>query len=218
MKRRRIHIAVVGNGPVDPAVRFDIDAHHLVVRFNSCQNYGSSGWRTDILVIVNTGPQGQRLAYEPGAINAEALVSAKEFWFPYSQDLIETVMLDSREPLLWSNFTPDIVAQRLEGRPSKTFSTTEYWASRRLLMDLGAGTEQRASTGMQTLFHIRENYQPCRVTLYGFSHTGWDGHPWNAERALVDEWGTWIKRGKPHRPFKRFRNYAIVKASNLLRL
>ena len=82
MKRRRIHIAVVGNGPVDPAVRFDIDAHHLVVRFNSCQNYGSSGWRTDILVIVNTGPQGQRLAYEPGAINAEALVSAKSSGFP----------------------------------------------------------------------------------------------------------------------------------------
>src|SRR4051812_39053817 len=98
LKHRRTRIAVVGNGLVDQAMRYDIDAHHLVVRFNSCQNYGMSGRRTDILVIVNTGPQGKRLAWESGVINADALESAKEFWFPYAHELTEMIIAESEEP------------------------------------------------------------------------------------------------------------------------
>src|SRR5262245_35887413 len=81
-------IALVGNGPLRSGDGEAVDQHDLVVRFNSCSNYGEGGYRTDVLVLTNTGEPAEAFARNERAINEGALISARAFWIARSPELV----------------------------------------------------------------------------------------------------------------------------------
>lgn len=187
-------IALVGNGPISNDCSNDIDAHHFVIRFNSCPNYGDTGYRTDILVLTNTGPPARGFAYGQSPIGSRALASTRKVWFTYSPELVATASVGS-DPETWTEYSREIVARHnFEGR-WRYLDPQIYWAAQSKLSNLGAAAYSRPSSGMLTLFHIRKHFRWPRVTLYGFTHEGWPGHPWQAEKSLIESvWSHWVTK------------------------
>ena len=190
-------IALVGNGPLRRAEGEAIDRHTLVVRFNSCSNYGKGGYRTDVLVLTNTGDPAEAFARNEGAINEEALVSARAFWIARSPELV--AIESKRRPdqaAYWTDHATEIIHNRVGSRPFRFLDARIYWSAHKALKKFGATDWHQPSTGMLALFHIKTTIPwPRRVTLFGFTHEGWERHPWQAERALIDRW-RWVRRSK----------------------
>lgn len=191
--RRRV--AVVGNGKVALRHADEIDSHDFVIRFNACSNFGLSGLNTDLLVLVNTGLSGMRLARNAGEINPVALHAAKSFLFARAPDLIalqrdrRPIPPDAEDQFLWTDFSAEIIESHIRKRKWKFLPSSLYWRAQKSLEAFGATEDHEPSTGMLALFHLREKLRPQRITLYGFTHQGWPGHAWEAERALVAHWG-----------------------------
>jgi hypothetical protein len=188
-------IALIGNGPLRPAEGEAIDRHDLVVRFNSCSNYGEGGYRTDVLVLTNTGEPAEAFARNEAAINEGALISARAFWIARSPELVMAER--KRHPdqaAYWTDYATEIVRNRVGSRPFQFLDAKTYWSAQEALKKYGATDWHQPSTGMLALFHIKTTMLwPCRVTLFGFTHEGWERHPWQAERALIDQW-RWVRR------------------------
>jgi len=189
--RPRVRIALVGNGPVDPAAAGAIDAHDLVVRFNTCTNYGASGRRVDVLVLGNDGHTGAHLANAPDAIPLEAWAAAREFWLRVPGSVLQRLAMqwpEGREN--WVDHTEAILRNRVGARPWRAISEQVYWTTHEALKRHGALDAHLPSTGILALSSIRHcmgGYRPV-VTLFGFTHEGWEGHAWAAERASADAW------------------------------
>jgi hypothetical protein len=205
-------IALVGNGVVDSSAGNVIDAHDLVVRFNACTSCGSAGERTGVIVLANAGHPGRAFASGETPINAGALRSDPCFWLA-KPPLIHSIerrrhraykVLVARKPWYyphtWDDYT-DAIVERIGSRPWSCIEALTYWQAMGALVVRGASSLQMPSSGMLALFHIRRRLWPARVTLFGFSHQGWDGHPWEAERAQVSEWRDWVNypSSAPHR-------------------
>jgi Glycosyltransferase family 29 (sialyltransferase) len=194
--RRRI--ALVGNGPVSPEAGPSIDSHDVVIRFNSCSHYGNAGYRTDILVICNSGNSGNRLANTTGAIAPAALAATREFWFTKAPSIIaleETIA--NGNPALSGDYKDALIARHVAGRPWQVIEPRTYRAAKRAIEALGADATSQPSSGLLAIFHIGVTYRRLpRVTLYGFTHKGWHGHAWLAERSVIDESLPWITRSR----------------------
>jgi len=162
----RQRIAVVGNGTVHP--RHD----------------GQTGRRTDILVLNNTGGGGKHITYASDAINLQALASARKFWLVTAPQ-IASARGDE-------DFTDAMIERRVSGRPWRYIRARNYWSAKDALDTYGAAVDSRPSSGVLVLFQIMNSPSFWRpITLFGFSHEGWEGHAWDAERALVDDWRGW---------------------------
>ena len=180
----RQRIAVVGNGTVHPRHGGLIDQHGTVIRFNSCWHYGQTGRRTDILVLNNTGGGGKHITYASDAINLQALASARKFWLVTAPQ-IASARGDE-------DFTDAMIERRVSGRPWRYIRARSYWSAKDALDTYGAAVDSRPSSGVLVLFQIMNSPSFWRpITLFGFSHEGWEGHAWDAERALVDDWRGW---------------------------
>jgi hypothetical protein len=208
-------IAVVGNGPVSPGdngIKYDIDAHDLVVRFNSCANYRRTGKKTDFLVLINT-PNGRRFGRQQGAIDKCALESAKEFWFPYSPTLIASIA--DQNPSRWQDVSDDLISRLVKNRPWRYIDAEIYWAAMNTLKMMGASPDKTPSTGLLCLFYLEKHFNPCKVTLYGFTHEGWSGHAWNAEREIIDNLGEMVIKAAATSATRRFLNRTKIKLQSL---
>lgn len=192
-------ISVVGNGPIEAKLCDSIDRFDLVIRFNSCQNYGDTGRRTDVLVLVNTGPAGKVLACRNEAINDEALSSARKIWIAKEPSLIaEQLLKHPSDAELWEDCSEELIHNKLQSKPWQFLSSKIYHSAMQNLKKYGADDHHDPSTGILAIFNIchtlTTRFSPCVLTLFGFTHEGWVGHPWDAERALIDAQSDWIKR------------------------
>ena len=180
-------IAVVGNGPVDPACRQTIDEHEFVVRFNHCSNFETSGVRTDALVFAPVGPTGAINASEE--VHAGAIRHAKEFWFTRSADLIDEerrkAIAKGADTINLEDWTRQIIARHVGSRPYLFLDPKIYRRAERELAALGASEPFEPSSGVLALIHLRERFPRKAINLFGFTHEGWEGHSWEAERKLV---------------------------------
>lgn len=175
---KHARIAVVGNGPVRAEDGPAIDAHDLVVRFNSCGNYGVSGWRCDVLALCNSGQTGRRFA-AGRAWNRLAAAIAKELWL--------------MSPKGCEDDYSEHIIPRMAGRPYWSAEPELCDETRGILKQFAASATTHPSSGMIVLAHLRQ-FMPITVTLFGFTHEGRGNHPWDAERRLVDQWSDWVKR------------------------
>jgi hypothetical protein len=197
----RCRIALVGNGIVRAEQGPEIDAHDLVVRFNSCRHYGTTGYRTDVLVLINTGPAGRQLAREGDAINPAALAAARSFWIAKSADVAAAEFERAHERPTWDgpwDHASEIVERLIGSRPWRCLGANTFHAAQKLLLRHGASEAHQPSTGMLVLCHAKQTFWWPRITLFGFNHEGWSGHPWNAERSLIDSWRTSVRRVPLH--------------------
>ncbi|HET6390997.1 hypothetical protein [Hyphomicrobium sp.] len=199
-------VAIVGNGPIDCSQALEIDSHDVVVRFNGCRNFGASGYRTDYLVLTNTGEPARQFAFDPHALNAHALKAAGSILLARPPDLVaREVRKFPRDREYWETFDRELVENRIGHKHWSYMRASIYREARATLIRYGAKKSDQPSTGMLALFYLARNFRKrlrsSALTLYGFTHQGWDRHPWNAERALIDDlWRDWIRRAEAPDP------------------
>jgi hypothetical protein len=179
-------IAVVGNGSVSKLQGRKIDRFSFVVRFNRFQNYGISGLKTDAVVFVPTGDSGRlnaSLQNHCGAIDR-----ASQFWISKSPEIIaeqnKEPIPDGEDDGFRRDWTKEIRANHVRERPMLCFDTSIYYDAMIRLRNSGAKNFLEPSTGLLTILYLRKHFD-LPIVLFGFTHEGWYGHPWEAERKLI---------------------------------
>jgi hypothetical protein len=166
-------IALIGNGPISKSEASRIDGFDIVVRMNYARLCGPAGKRTDILILP-LGGRGAEAIIHNRPINRLAATSAREIWLSPNDDStdrsleeIERLIIRGRPRVI----LPESLRQDIVDVISKYSDTREIGPS----------------TGAKVLLFLLRNYPEYRITLFGFTHSGWRGHPWSAVAAWVDE-------------------------------
>lgn len=177
-------IALVGNGPSSQGFGEEIDSHELVVRISTTPYYGKNGTRIDVLVILNWSDPGYRITTGITPLNEQALNSAGEIWLPMAPEEMMVAKADQESPPPWpsyADFSKDVISNFVRGRTCIRFPPSIWRDLTKQLRLNGAEISHSASTGAVVLAYLRRAYPISNVFLYGFSHEGWPGHPWDAE-------------------------------------
>lgn len=190
-------ITIVGNGKIERcgnAAAQMIDASDLVIRFNDCGSVGSGGKKTDIVAVCNTGrPAREMMRGEAWKANP-AVQQAAHIWCV--RDPLK--FADLREPLSVSHpelddfcddFTADYQSfceQEAKGFhivPASTHDSVDHQ-----LRCIPSKPYIVPSSGLVVIYEwLTHHLHPAdQVILVGFGHEGWHGHPFTAERVLVD--------------------------------
>lgn len=178
-------IAVVGNGPVSARQGRKIDRFSFVVRFNRFKNYGVSGLKTDAIVVAPTG--------RPGRLNAEnhcdPIDQKPQIWISKPAGIIagqnREAMLNGEDDGSRRDWTEEIRSNHARDRLVIHFGAEIYHGATARLRALGATNFVEPSTGLLTILYLQKHFS-APIVLFGFTHEGWRGHPWEAERRLID--------------------------------
>jgi hypothetical protein len=193
MARAR-QIMIVGNGPVDDGVAALIDAADLVIRFNGSRNFGSAGRKTDIIAVCNTGRPGATMLADPDWRDSEAVRRTSEIWSVRDPDKFSELKseLAFSHPEL-DDFCDDYTGgfeafATANGKQHRIISRDIHEALDAALIALGAESYVVPSSGMVVIqaLLLDPTHADATIILAGFGHSGWDGHPFEAERRLVD--------------------------------
>lgn len=189
-------IVIVGNGEVAPELAADIDASDMVVRFNNCASYGAGGLKTDVVAVCNTGRPGKAMSRSPDWRMLPAVQAASEIWSVREAAKFDEMMPDvlTRHPELddfFEDFTGDFA--RIAAEDGKAHHVISREVHENLDCDLKGLTETPyvcPSSGLVAIAHVLSAIrQPGdEVLIAGFSHQGWELHPFDAERTLIERW------------------------------
>lgn len=207
-------IMIVGNGEIPQGMADFIDLSDMVIRFNDCRSVGPGGRRTDIVAVCNTGRPGKAMAEGDGWRRIDAVRQASAIW-------------SVRDPAKFAEMEPDI----LEKWPELDDFCADYSAGFAAIADqtgkdhvvipraiheqMDAALQAYSpepyvcpSSGMIAIAHVLEENGTAgdNLALAGFGHEGWSGHPFVAERQLVD---ALINQGR----LTRISNLSIFSAS-----
>lgn len=183
-------IMIVGNGEVPQGAAARIDAADLVIRFNDCRTYGPAGERTDVVAICNTGRPGKARLASAEWVEHPAVVQAGAIWSVRDPEKFESLrpVLAVSHPEL-DDFCDDYTAEF--DALCRTLGKEHVVIGRAVHEALEEQLEAPApyvvpSSGMIVIAFALATYPDADVTLAGFGHEGWDGHPFDAERRLVE--------------------------------
>lgn len=197
-------IMIVGNGDVPEGAAASIDAADRVIRFNGSRNFGAAGHRTDVVAVCNTGRPAKAMLSGPWGDSA-AVRACSEIWSVRDPKKFA----DMRAPLRVSHpelddFCDDYTegfaefAQRA-GKGHRVVSRLMHEAVDEALVPFDPGPYVVPSSGMIVVAQVLADVlsdperRQDQIILTGFSHEGWDGHPFAAERRLIE---THIASGK----------------------
>lgn len=187
-------VAVVGNGPVSWLDSFRIDRCDVVIRFNEWKNYRRHGGRrADVLCICNTGAPARKFIERNLIGGAPFIERISEVWFPRDEEVHKrhASVFDPDAPASeFEDLSEGLVSSnRLSGKRLIHFSGAFNQAVFDSLSRRAVGPFLCPSTGILAIEYVLCNprFAGSRKFVFGFSHQGWDGHPWQAERALLDE-------------------------------
>lgn len=189
-------VAIIGNGPLDNDHSTLIDSCEVVIRINRVTAYGGNyGTKLDVLALVNTGIEAPKVM-DP-RLNP-FITQARDIWL-------------TRNPLLYSQ-----IGDSFAGKPAAQFfaehsrivhgplykglnvKAVDYEVGLALINKIPEFSTEpfiMPSTGMRVIEEVVRNaiILGCivpveRIYIAGFSHEGWPGHPWQAERAIIDSY------------------------------
>ncbi|MFZ4554431.1 MAG: hypothetical protein ACOYNQ_07820 [Burkholderiales bacterium] len=195
------NLVIVGNAlsPLDYSPL--IDGAEKVLRFNECKQFGGRvGTKTDILCVTNTGLPARRYIEQRPFLSFDAVRSAV-VWFPRDSGahLAHLKQINQTHPRLDAevlerelrDLSDDIIAANdLSGCAIERFSSDINDRVFKELARLGAPRLSIPSTGILALERIMKDpaFGDYRIHLLGFGFSGWNGHPWSAEKALVADY------------------------------
>lgn len=198
---------IIGNGEIETGLEPAIDAAEIVMRFNDCRSVGAGGQKTDIVAVCNTGRPGKRMIEEPGWKDNPSVLAASSIWCVRDPQKFASM----RAPLAISypkldDFCDDYTdgfagfcAQ--SGKALHVIPAATHDQLDRELAAFDPEAYVAPSTGLVALAEILGAFcrSGDRVCLAGFSHRGWEWHPWEAERRWVQDR---IAEGRLHRLFE----------------
>lgn len=187
-------IAIVGNGEFPPGTARLIDRSDIVIRFNDCRSLGLGGTRTDVVAVCNTGRPGREMTEGAEWRESDGVRQAAAIW-------------SVRDPAKFAEMEPDIRARW----PELTDFCVDYTAAFAAIARAGGKSHvvihrevhERLdvaleaykpepyvcpSTGLVAIAHVLETVsgEDDEVAIAGFGHQGWSGHPFSAEKQLVE--------------------------------
>ena len=186
------HIVVVGNGEVPDSAFSAIEGADIVVRFNDCRSAQAGNVRTDVVAVCNTGRPAKAMLGSSVWGDSEAVRRAGEIW-------------SVRDPRRFAALCPQLAVSHPElddfcDDYTDGFAAFAAASGKRhrvigeavhLAVDAALGRHQPGpyivpSSGMIVIADLLSSGSPDRISIVGFSHVGWEGHPFAAERRLVD--------------------------------
>ncbi|MBS7534536.1 Urease operon accessory protein [Ancylobacter sonchi] len=191
-------ILLVGNGSVDPCAIPRLDDFDRVIRFNDCRNFASAPGRTDVVAVCNTGRPARQMSASVAWRRHPAAAAAREIWsvrppllFAAARARIVREHPDLTD--LCDDYTDAFVAFcHATGKRHLTLDEEAHRAAAAALARLAPGAYVTPSTGLIVIEHLLRHHREARIALIGFDHSGWSGHPFAAERRLVD---AYVRRG-----------------------
>lgn len=188
-------VVIVGNGAIADGLADVIDAADLVMRFNDCRSVGAGGGRTDIVAVCNTGRPGQAMTQDPGWADNRSVRLASAIWCvrdPAKFRAMRPRILHDRPEL--GDFCDDYTGgfadyARESGKDFHIIPATTHEALDGMLAAHGSALYVVPSTGAVAIAELlaRHRKPDDQVFLAGFGHQGWEGHPWAAEKAWVED-------------------------------
>lgn len=198
----RRKVAIVGNGETREGAAESIDAADFVVRFNECRSYGRGGVRTDVIAVCNTGLPAKTMLGSANWRAHPAVVAAGEVWSVRDSAKFAEMrpMLALSHPEL-DDFCDDYTSQfgtfcAATAKAHVVIDRTVHEAIDHALLAYGPGRYVVPSSGMIVIGYVLERFPGHDIVLAGFNHSGWEWHPFAAERQLVDHYIAkgWITR------------------------
>ncbi|MGV8938096.1 MAG: Urease operon accessory protein [Allorhizobium sp.] len=185
---------IVGNGEVADTAAAMIDAADLVVRFNDCRSAGRGGSRTDVVAVCNTGRPAKAMLASPAWRDSEPVQRAGAIWCVRDPRKFATM----RGPLAVSypaldDFCDDYTDQfaafaQQTGKSHRVIDGDVHSAVDAALIAVGAGPYVVPSSGLVVIAALIGAGSDDVIRIAGFGHVGWEGHPFAAERLLVDSY------------------------------
>ncbi|MBW8284693.1 MAG: Urease operon accessory protein [Rhizobium sp.] len=190
-------IMIVGNGHVPEGAAARIDAADLVIRFNECRNFGAAGSRTDVVAVCNTG-RPARAMLSGAWRDSPAVRACSEIWSVRDPDKfgeLRQALLVSHPEL--DDFCDDSTAgfaavAAARDKRHRVLSRDVHEAVEHALLAHEPKPYVVPSSGLIVVAQVLADVlaDPGRdrdqIFLAGFSHQGWDGHPFAAERQMIE--------------------------------
>lgn len=190
-------IMIVGNGEVPEGAAARIDAADRVIRFNECRNFGAAGSRTDVVAVCNTG-RPARAMLSGAWLESPPVSACSEIWSVRDPEKF----VEMRQSLLVSHpelddFCDDYTAGFAAAAEAcdkrhRVLSRDVHEAVERALLAYEPGPYVVPSSGVIVVAQVLADvladpgHDRDQIFLAGFSHQGWDGHPFSAERQLIE--------------------------------
>lgn len=187
---------IVGNGEIGKGGAAAIDAADFVVRFNDCRSFGAGGTRTDAVAVCNTGRPGKAMLGSQAWREHASVKAATEIWSvrdPQKFAALRAPLAVSHPELDdfcddYTNEFNDFCAN--SGKLHRVLHKSIHEA-----VDAELGAYQPApyvvpSSGMVVIADVLAAWSKDDVAIAGFGHTGWEWHPFAAEKLLVDRYVT----------------------------
>lgn len=207
-------VVILGNAPIKPDLTTFIDNSECVIRFNDCKNYRvNTGKKTDILFLNNTGNPstneslsfllknrneervGKNLPYVKKASEVVFVRPnakfCKLFTNEYISDNNPLKVQQLHEIQLERDLENEIVkALYLEDKEIDFIDNEFYVNVWNKLLRYGKTKAIMPSTGVLGIESLLDStkYTEYKKYIAGFSLEGWEGHPWELERCLINDY------------------------------
>ncbi len=185
-------VMIVGNGDIAAGAAATVDAADLVIRFNDCRSMGAGGSRTDVVAVCNTGRPARAMLGSAEWRRSPAVASASEIWSvrdPRKFAALRAPLAVSHPEL--DDFCDDYTDQfaafcQATGKRHVVIDQSVHEAVDAALASHHPGSYVVPSSGMIVIADVLLRYPDDDVAITGFGHTGWEEHPFAAEKRLVD--------------------------------
>lgn len=191
-------IMIVGNGDIEQRVAQRIDGADMVIRFNGARNFDHAGSRTDVVAVCNTGRPAKAMVQNAEWRDSVPVQDCRAIW-------------SVRDPQKFQQIKPNVLADFPELTDFFDDYTEAFGAFARernkdhvvlpAALHDAVDTELAAfrpapyvvpSSGLMVMAHVLNDpaYAGDDIAFAGFSHQGWEGHPFEAERQWVNTYVT----------------------------
>jgi len=185
-------VMIVGNGEIAAGAADVIDAADLVIRFNDCRSMGAGGSRTDVVAVCNTGRPARAMLGSAEWRKSPAVASASEIWSvrdPRKFAALRAPLAISHPEL--DDFCDDYTDQftafcRATGKRHVVIDQSVHEGVDAALADYDLGSYVVPSSGMIVIADVLLHHPDDDIAITGFSHTGWEEHPFAAEKRLAE--------------------------------
>lgn len=184
-------IAIVGNGSFSSKDASIIDDCDVVVRFNDCRSVGAGGIWTDVVGVCNTGRPALSMVRQRSWLENAAVVSATELLCVRDSSKFAELRKNLDPDL--NDFCDDYTAEfaSFAADTGKAFKTIPRHHHDRIDIEISKITSIKyvvPSSGLMVITYFLEEAAGFgdQILLAGFDHCGWSGHPFDAERLLIE--------------------------------